>query len=152
MYWTRLFGATVLSAAIGFFIHVFYGQGIVIEYLQKAAVDGRLNDVIKQPYPNWVVAVALITSLLPAFGKVFVFVLIQDRLPSQNKVIKGFIFGVLLLFIGDNLLRMPIMGAVTGNPFDVVFVQSLEKWIIYPAMGIIIALLAPEKFSSKACS
>ena len=138
-------GATVLAAAIGFLIHVLYGQGVAIEYVHKVAEEGRLDDVIKQPYPNWMVAIALLTAFIPAFGKVFVYILIQDNLPSRNKIIKGAIFGVLLLFVGDNLLRMPIMGIVTGNPFDVVLVQSLEKWIIYPAMGIFIALLAPKQ-------
>ena len=145
MHWIRLVVATILAAAIGFLIHFLYGQGIAIEYVQKAAVDGRLNDVIKQPYPIWVVATASLTALMPAFGKVFVYILVQDKLPSRNKIIKGVIFGLLLLFVGDNLLRMPIMGVVTGNPFDVVFVQSLEQWIIYPAMGVLIALLVPEQ-------
>ena len=143
-------GATVIAAAIGFFIHVLYGQGIAIEYVQKVAEEGRLDDVIKQPYPNWLVAIASLTALIPAFGKVFVYILIQDKLPSRHKIFKGAIFGVLLLFLGDNLLRMPIMGIVTGNPFDVVLVQSLEKWMIYPAMGIFIALLAPKRISSNS--
>jgi hypothetical protein len=145
MHPARIAAATILADAIGFLIHVFYGQGVAIEYVQKAAEDGRLNDVIKQPYPNWIVAVASLTTLIPAFGKVFAYILVQDKLPGRNKAIKGFIFGVLLLFVGDNLLRMPIMGIVIGNPFDVVFVQSLEKWIIYPAMGIFIALLVPKQ-------
>ncbi|WP_028582132.1 hypothetical protein [Desulfogranum japonicum] len=149
MYWVRIAAATTLAAAIGFLIHVLYGQGIAIEYVQNAAEGGRLNDVIMQPYPNWVVAIASLTALIPAFGKVLVYMLIQDKLPSRNTIFKGAIFGVLLLFVGDNLLRMPIMGIVTGNPFDVVLVQSLEKWIIYPAMGIFIALLAPKQLFSK---
>ena len=145
MNWVRIAAATTLAAAIGFLIHVLYGQGIAIEYVQNAAEGGRLNNVIIQPYPSWVVAVASFTALIPAFGKVFVYILIQDKLPCRNKIFKGAIFGMLLLFVGDNLLRMPIMGIVTGNPFDVVLVQSLEKWIIYPVIGIFIALLAPKQ-------
>ncbi|MCP4649559.1 MAG: hypothetical protein GY853_05705, partial [PVC group bacterium] len=91
MHWTRIAGATILAAAIGFIIHVMYGQGTAIEYVQKAAESGRLNDVIKQPYPSWVVAIASLTALIPAFGKVFVYILIQEKLPSQNKIIKGVI-------------------------------------------------------------
>ncbi|WP_020588564.1 hypothetical protein [Desulfobacter curvatus] len=145
MNWTRIVAATILATAIGFLIHVLYGQGIAIEYVQNAAEGGRLNDVIMQPYPNWVVAIASLTALIPAFGKVFVYILIQDKLPGRNKIFKGVIFGMLLLCVGDNLLRMPIMSIVTGNPFDIVLVQSLEKWISYPAMGIFIALLAPKQ-------
>lgn len=149
MHWTKIACATLLAAAIGFLIHVLYGQGIAIEYVQRAAEDGRLDDVIKQPYPTSVAVIAALTALIPAFGKVFVYILIQDKLPSQRKIIKGIIFGVLLLFVGDHLLRMPLMGLVIGNPLDVVIIQSIEKWIIYPSMGIIIALLAPEKLCSS---
>ena len=150
MHWTRILGATIIAATIGFLIHVVYGQGIAIEYVQKAAESGRLGGVIKQPYPNWVVAIASLTALIPSFGKVFVYILIQDKLPSENKIIKGVIFGILLLFVGDNLLRTPIMGVVIGNPFDVVFIQSLEKWIIYPVTGIFIALLVPKQLFSNS--
>ena len=120
------------------------------EYVQNAAGSGRLDDVIMQPYPYWVVVIASLTALMPAFGKVFVYILVQDKLPGRNKVLKGAIFGVLLLFVEDSLLRMPIMGIVIGNPFDVVLVQSLEKWVIYPVVGIFIALLAPERLFSNA--
>ena len=51
------------------------------------------------PYPNWVLAVASLTALMPAFGKVFVYILIQDKLPIGNKIIKGSLFGILLLFV-----------------------------------------------------
>ncbi len=144
MHWTRIVFATLLAAAMGFLIHVLYGQGIAIEYVQKAAENGQLNGVIMQPYPKWVVVWAYCTALLQAFGKVFVYILIQDKLWCRNKIIKGALFGVLLLFVSDDLLRMPIMGIVTGNPFDVVVVQSFEKWILYPAMGVLIALFAPK--------
>ncbi|AXX92139.1 hypothetical protein CPU12_00910 [Malaciobacter molluscorum LMG 25693] len=145
MYWLRIISATILAAVIGFLIHVLYGQGIAIEYVQNAAENGRLNDVIMQPYPTWLISVASFTALIPAFGKVFVYILIQDKLPSKNKIFKGAIFGILLLFVSDDLFRMPIMNIITGNPIDVVFIQSLEKWIIYPLMGIFIAILAPKQ-------
>ena len=101
MYWVRIVAATILAATIGFLIHVLYRQGIATEYVQNAAERGRLNDVIMRPYPNWVVAIASLTALIPAFGKVFVYILIQDKLPSRNKIFKGAIFGMLLLFVGD---------------------------------------------------
>lgn len=145
MYWIRIAAATTLAAGIGFLIHVLYGQGIAIEYVQKAAEAGRLNGVIMPPYPKWVVFIASFTALMPALGKVLIYTLIQDKIPGRNIIFKGAIFGLLLLFVGDDLLRMPIMSIATGNPFDVMFVQSLEKWIIYPAMGIIIAVLAPKE-------
>lgn len=145
MNWMRIVAATALAAAIGFLIHVLYGQGIAIEYVQKVAEAGRLNDVITPPYPRWVIIIASFTALIPALGKVLVYILIQDKIPSQNIILKGALFGLLLLFVSDDMLRMPIMSIVTGNPFDVMLVQSLEKWIIYPAMGIVIAVLTPPK-------
>ena len=60
MHWMRIAGATILAAATGFLIHVTYGQGISIEYIQKAAEGGRLDNVIRQPYPNEIVVIALL--------------------------------------------------------------------------------------------
>ena len=84
MHWTRIAGATIFAAVIGFLIHVMYGQGIALDYVQKAAESGRLNDVIRQPYPNWVVAIASLTALIPAFGKVFVEPLTGQIDPDAN--------------------------------------------------------------------
>jgi hypothetical protein len=139
----RILSATIVAAIIGFVIHVLYGQGFAMEYVISAAQKGRLNEVIQQPYPVWIVSMAAITALIPAFGKVLLYMLIQDRIRATSNVVRGLLFGVVLLIIDDALLRMPIMSMVIGNPFDVVFVQSFEGWVIPIVTDLIVAHILP---------
>lgn len=144
MYKTRILLATIIAAAIGFTIHVLYGQGLALEYVQTAAQEGRLNEIIRQPYPAWLVTVAAITALIPTLGKVLLYVLVQDKLPASSNSGRGLLFGLVLLVIDDSLLRTPIMNVVVGNPFDVMLVQSLENWAIPLLMGLVIAHIVPS--------
>jgi hypothetical protein len=144
MYKIRILLATIIAAAIGFTIHVLYGQGLAMEYVQAAAQEGRLNGIIQQPYPAWLVTVAAMTALIPTLGKVLLYVLIQDKLPVSSNTGRGLLFGLLLLMVDNALLRAPIMNVVAGNPFDVTLVQSLEKWVIPLLMGLVIAHIVPS--------
>ena len=150
MYKARILFATIVAAVIGFAIHVLYGQGLAMEYVQSAAQEGRLNEIIQQPYPAWLVTVAAITALIPTFGKVLLYVLIQDKLPVSSNIGRGLLFGLVLLAIDDALLRMPIMSVVVGNPFDVMLVQNFEGWVIPLIMGLVIAHILPERWSASA--
>lgn len=150
MYKARILLATIVAASIGFAIHVLYGQGLAIEYVQSAAQEGRLNEIIQQPYPACLVAVAAITALIPTFGKVLLYVLIQDKLPASNNIGRGLLFGLVLLVIDDALLRKPIMSVVVGNPLDVMLVQSVEGWAIPLIMGLVVAHILPKKCRASA--
>lgn len=137
--------AAVVAAGIGFGIHVIYGQGLAMAYVQEAAQTGRLNNILTQPYPSWVVFVAGGTALLPTLVKVLLYVLIKPRLPSTTSLGRGLMFGLLLLAIDDAFLRMPIMNVVVGNPVDVMLIQSLEAWAISLCMGLVIALIMDQR-------
>src|SRR5690349_14871605 len=108
MRWVRIVLATTVASAAGFGIHVLYGQGWALQYVARAAQGGRLNGVVREPYPNYVVVIAALTALIPTFGKVLMFMLVRDRLPGRTAVVKGLGFGLLLLMINDALLRLPI--------------------------------------------
>jgi hypothetical protein len=84
------------------------------------------------------------TALIPTLGKVLLYVLIQDKLPVSSNTGRGLLFGLLLLVVDDALLRAPIMNVVAGNPFDVMLVQSFEKWVIPLLMGLVIAHIVPS--------
>ncbi len=144
MYKTRIMIATIVAAAMGFMIHVLYGQGLAMEYVQSVAQEGRLNAIIRQPYPAWLVAIAATTALLPALGKVLLYVLIKEKLPASSNTCRGLLFGLLLLAIDDAFLRTPIMSVIVGNPFDVMLVQGVESWAISFIMGLVIAYIVPS--------
>lgn len=144
MYKTRILLATIVAATIGFAIHVFYGQGLAMEYVQSVAQEGRLSGIIRQPYPAWLVTVAATTALIPTFGKVLLYLLLQDKLPASSNTGRGLLFGLVLLVIDDALLRAPVMSVIVGNPIDVMLVQSLESWVIPLIMGLVIAHIVPS--------
>ena len=141
--WLRIAAASLGAAAAGFGIHVLYGRGWAESYVQSAARAGRLDHILREPYPPSVVAIAFVTALLPAAGKVIAYLLLKENLPGRSRLAKGFCYGVLLTGMTDALVRVPIMSVVGGNPADVILVQSLEGWMLGPAMGIAIAVLAP---------
>jgi hypothetical protein len=139
----RLSAAVVLSTAVGFFLHVYYGRGWANAYVQTQAALGRLNDIAREPYPTEIFLAALATALIPTAFQVLLFVLIRDRLPGRSGAVKGLWFGILMLAIGDNLIRMPLMSLIGGNPIDVMLVQTAEAWIIALAKGVLIGALTP---------
>lgn len=129
------------AAALGFAVHVLYGQGWAKAYATQAAAAGRLEGLVQQPYPAAVVVVAAATAVLPALGKVLAFLLMQEHLPGKSGWQKGLSFGALLLLAGDGLFRMPVMNLVIGNPVDVVLVQSAEAWAIALITGAVIGTI-----------
>ena len=139
----RLAAAAVLAALSGFYFHVFYGRGWANAYVQAQAAASRLNDVVREPYPDIVVLVATLTSLIPMTFKVLLFVLVREQLPGRSGAAKGLLFGFALLVIGDNFIRIPIMNVVVGNPVDVMLVQSAESWVYALLTGLIIGVLVP---------
>jgi len=146
----RVILATFAGAAILFAIHVYYGRGWAIDYVNHA-FNARHWTIFREPYPPHIFWTAFITEMLPMLGKVAVYLLLQDRLPGRSAVAKGLWYGLLMLFWTDGSFRGPIMSAVVGNPPDVVFVQSLEAWLIFPLVGVAIAVLVQpvEQFRWK---
>jgi len=142
---TRLLIATIIAAAVGFAIHVLYGQGLAMDYVQSAAQEGRLNDILRQPYPFWLVTLAAITALIPTLGKAILYLMIQDKLPASSNTGRGLLFGLILLAIDDALLRTPIMSAAVGNPLDIMLVQSLEGWAIPFVTALVFAYILPKR-------
>ena len=142
---TRLLIATIIAAAIGFTIHVLYGQGLAMDYVQNAAQEGRLNGILRQPYPFWLVTLAAITALIPTLGKAILYLMIQDKLPASSNTGRGLLFGLILLAIDEALLRTPIMSVAVGNPLDIMLVQSIEGWVIPFVTGLVFAHILPRK-------
>jgi hypothetical protein len=119
-----------------------------MSYVQAQGEAGRLNQIVQEPYPPDVYAVAAATTLIPTAFQVFLYFLIRERLPGRSDVIKGAWFGLLLLAIGDNLIRSPVMNLIIGNPIDVMLVQSAEAWTIAIIKGMLIGILSPQLMKS----
>lgn len=141
----RLVAAVVMATVTGFYFHVLYGRGWAVRYVQEQAAQGRLNDIVREPYPWDVYLAALATAFIPVAFQVLLFVLVRDRLPGTSGATKGLWFGALLLAIGDTLVRIPIMSVAVGNPVDVMLVQSAEYWVVGLLKGLLIGVLTPAE-------
>lgn len=146
----RLVAAVALATMSGFYFHVLYGRGWAVRYVGEQAALGRLNDIVREPYPWDVYLLALATAFIPTAFQVLLFVLVRDRLPGTSGATKGLWFGALLLAIGDNLVRIPIMSVAVGNPADVMLVQSAESWVIGLVKGLLIGILTPAEIGRSA--
>lgn len=144
----RLALATVIAAAVGFAIHVIYGEGVLQTYIQQAAASGRL-DSVNSGVPPHIAAIAFITVLIPYSAKTVVYYWAGHLIPSQAPPVKGIIYGLILLCLDHQLVRMPIMNVVVGNPVDVALLMSAESWSIELLSGVIIAYLVPLRAAPK---
>lgn len=145
MYVIRIFLATAAAAGAGFAFHVLYGRGLAQDYMAAAGESGRLTHMLQEPYPTYVVTIAALTALFPTLGKVIVWLLVRDKLPGLTTGSKAVWFTGLMMFMGDDFLRMPIMNLLVGMPLDVCAVYTAEKWVIVPMMCFLIAFIAPPR-------
>ncbi|ATM87562.1 hypothetical protein OP862_02685 [Yersinia massiliensis] len=144
VFWGRICLATLVSAAFGFTFHVLYGRGWAVEYMDAATKAGRMDGLLQEPYPVYIVVIAALTALIPTLGKVFIWLFIREKLPGKNLLIKGIWFTVIMMIADSDLLRQGIMNLLIGMPIDVWFVYSAEQWIIVPTMCFLIVALCPK--------
>lgn len=71
--WLLVATAVVAASCIGFTIHVLCGRTLAEGYVQHGAQARRLSHILREPYPLAVVAIASVTALLPAAGKVLAY-------------------------------------------------------------------------------
>ncbi|MEM7706162.1 MAG: hypothetical protein AAF358_11445 [Pseudomonadota bacterium] len=144
--------ATLVATAVGFSIHVIYGEGVLQDYIQRAAQAGRLDSLVSEPLPLPIVAIAFVTALIPYAFKVLIYYWAGHLLPGRNPFLKGLSYGILLLGLDHSLIRMPVMNFVVGNPADVVLLMSAEAWSIALISGLIIAFIVPLRNSEHGSS
>jgi hypothetical protein len=139
----RMLVAVVASASAGFCIHVFYGEGWLNTYVQSAAEAGRLSNILQPPYPAAIMMAAYLTALVPYAVKVGIYRFAGHLLPARSAFARGLLYGLLLLALGDEFVRMPLMNGLVGNPVDVTVLMSLQPWAIALSSGVLIALFTP---------
>ncbi len=152
MYWMRILFATVIAAGFGFIFHVLYGRGWALAYEKAASDAGRLDAIIQEPYPAYLVVMALLTSFLPTLGQVIIWLFIRQVLPGKTNFIKGLWFTALMMLANQGLLRQSIMNLLIGMPLDVWLVSSAQGWIIVPVMSLLIVFLSPSSPQPGASS
>ena len=131
--------AMVVAGLLGFLLHVTLGR--LIQPIVSRAMQGV---AIKQPpYGTAITALAAATSLLPAAVLALVFYALGSYIPARSRLIKGLLFGAVILAIKGQLFREPIMAIAIGNPVWIALLQQTEKWAANLGMCLTIALLVP---------
>jgi hypothetical protein len=116
--------AVLVAALSGFVLHVLYGRGCAETYVQTAAKEGRLKNVLHEPYPIVVVVLPFVLAAVPAFRKVIASYLCKERLPGQTRLIRGVWFALLMMGMTYTLIRLPLINLVIGNTLGVSLVQA----------------------------
>lgn len=135
-----IIGATVVA----FVIHVKYGNfvyGVVAKSMEGV-------EMAQPPYGPMVTAIAGITSVLPILGLFLIFSMLYDKVPCKSPLGKGVFFGLLYLLSEGELIRMPLMNALIGNPFGVVLLQASAA--IAPRLIVAIILSFVVSYSRRA--
>ena len=136
---------TLLITGLFFPFHIYYGQGWVAEYVQDAARAGRLDELLNEPFPVWFAISAWMTALVSVLVKVFVYYYAGDLIPTKVTLLRGCLYGLVLLALDGEFVRAPLMNFLVGNPVDVVIVQSSERWFIQIGTGLLVALIVPTR-------
>ena len=82
---------------------------------------------------------AFATAIVDIAAIALLQILLHRRLPGGSPLLKGLVFGVLLLAVRGRFPRMFIMNLAIGNPLPVVLVQESEGWIIMLSSPVILA-------------
>lgn len=90
IFWFRISLATLLPSAFGLTFHVLYRRGVAAEYMNNAIKTGKMDGVLQEPYPLYIIVIAALTSLIPTIGKVFIWLFDRDKLPGNKLLTKGF--------------------------------------------------------------
>lgn len=48
--------------------------------MDNAIKTGKMDGVLQEPYPLYIIVIAALTSLIPTIGKVFIWLFIRDKL------------------------------------------------------------------------
>lgn len=100
-------------------------------------------------YSPFINFMAYLTKLLEALGVAIIYYFIGDRLPTQSRLVKGIILGLILLLAKGMLIRQPFMNLLLPNKLEEVLLVQSQIWLSNLAMAIIIALLIKPKYKTK---
>lgn len=125
----RFVVAVFLAGIIGDFIHIHVGIG-------------------GQVYSPFIMLMSYATKPLEALGFGLIYYLLGDRLPTQSRILKGLMLGILILLSKGELIRQPFMNLLLPNTVAEVFLRQSQVWLSNLVMAIIIALLIKPKYSS----
>ncbi len=101
--------------------------------------------ILHPPYPFAINFWAYVTAILPGIGIVILYYLLNPHLKFKNRIVKGFIFSLLLLLAEGELIRPLVMNILVGNPIKIALIQQLQTLVPSVVMCIIVAMVINSK-------
>jgi hypothetical protein len=139
-FYIRFFLATILVILIGLTLHIYLLKMLnpmIIQWVSSAKIA-------QPPYNFFITSAAYITAIFPAMGQVIICYIIAQYIPF-NKLLKGLIFAFLMLLANGEIIRMPLMDFLVGNPWKVVALQHLQTYVVQIIIGIVIIFILPQR-------
>ena len=123
------------ASAVGFVLH----RAVADHF--PAWVGERMSGVsIKQPpYGPEVVVPAALSSVEYGVAFFLAYLLVRRSFPNLSVWLRAVAVTALCLALGGNLVRMPLMQLVVGNPLLVTLVQHAGIWMPYLVASFVLA-------------
>lgn len=136
----------IAGGAIGLSTHIY-----LLKVISPIIAERMQGIVIKKPpYDMVITTIAYVTFVLPTIGTVLVYYFIQNFLPGKSRILKGILFGILILLVKGELFRQPIMNYMVGNPITITLIQQSQVCLSNLIMCVTVALLTPaSRIESK---
>ncbi len=120
-----------LASSSSFIVHVF-----TVEWL-PSWIGSQMNGVTIQP--SWSVRyIAALTSIEYGLAASAIYWLSREKLLIFGVFKSTIIMAILLTSVHGAFVRQPLMDFVIGNPFHVVVVQNIFKWLVWLIMSFVI--------------
>lgn len=141
----KLFFKLILISAIGLSAHI-----VLQNYIPNKVnhlMEGMT--VLKQPYPWNVNLFAFVTAILPVTAMAIIYFFINPYLLTQSRIVKGLLFGLLMLVAQGRLIREPLMNWLIGNSFHTTVLLQISSCIPQLIICILIAIVMPLREQYK---
>lgn len=125
--------AVVLAGFVSEFIHTHFGAGVPL-------------------YGTFIDTIAYLTKPEEAVGIAIIYYLLGDRLPTQSRIIKGLLLGLILLLVRGQLFREFFIDLLLPNTFREAFLFELQAWAATFATALIIAWFIKPKYDKRTLS
>ncbi len=134
-----------LAAAVGLGCHIFLLK-LITPIVNKEMVGVQ---IAHPPYSVFINIAAYLTVILSAAGMAIVYYFLAPHFPFNSRVLRGLCLAALVLLVKGELIRVPIMNILVGNPIKIALLQQSQIWISNIAMALMIAFVFPRNSQMK---
>ena len=125
--WILVVSVVVLATAVSFFTHVALQEWSTAWFVRNSDYMRSLQ-IIRPPYPTYIVTVAGVLQLLPMAAQFALCTLAWISLPFTERAAKAGTI-VLLSLLANDVIRTDIMTMLVGNPLAVTLISRADSLV-----------------------